>query len=578
MSFAEQLKSSLDIVRVIGEDVALKRVGSGPRYMGRCPFHTEKTPSFSVHRERQIYKCFGCGEGGDVFSFVMKLHGLTFVEAMNLLAERAGIPVPQKRERHEPEAELRQAILVMHEIALEAFREHLYGAQGADARAYLAKRGVTPSLAAEFGLGLSDRSGSDLTRRLSKFPPAQLEHSGLVSPRQDGSFYDRFRGRLMFPIHNEQGKVIGFGGRAMQDGEEPKYLNSPETSLYRKSSVLYNIHRARNAIRKADRVVLVEGYMDVIGVYGAGVQHVVASCGTALTGQQVKLMRRHSENITVNFDPDVAGANATERSLQILLDEGMNVRVLELEGGLDPDEYVKAHGAARYGQRLEQASGYFLWLAERARRKFDMHSAEGRVAGFEFLLPAIRHIPDRIERAAVANEVAAYLGIERGLVLDEFRKSVSGKPAAPAAMVARPEVPVRERETIACLLSSRSARDLLIPKLRESASVSKYRTASLIDAISRLHEQNPEFTLPELEGRLDDRGRDLLSHLMFSSDSDDIHTEELAQRLVEHLAWQEFEVYIADLRSRIRQAERSGDLHEALRLTEEYNGLKSRPV
>ncbi|HYZ85748.1 MAG TPA: DNA primase, partial [Bryobacteraceae bacterium] len=264
MSFAEQLKSSLDIVRVIGEDVRLKRVGNSPRYMGLCPFHTERTPSFSVHRERQMFKCFGCGEGGDVYSFVMKLHGLTFVEAMHSLAEQAGIPVPQKRERREPEAEIREVLQEMHNIAAQVFRDHLFGPNGADARAYLARRGLRPAMVEEFGLGLSDRSGSDLVRRLKGFSADQMEKSGLALKRDDGSWFDRFRGRLMFPIHSETGKVIAFGGRALGDGEQPKYLNSPETLLYKKSAVLYNLNRARQAIRKADRAVLVEGYMDVI--------------------------------------------------------------------------------------------------------------------------------------------------------------------------------------------------------------------------------------------------------------------------------------------------------------------------
>ncbi len=255
----------------------------------------------------------------------------------------------------------------------------------------------------------------------ARFTPEQREQSGLVMKRQESSgFFDRFRGRLMFPIHNESGKVIGFGGRALRSGDEPKYLNSPETPLYRKSYVLYNLHRAKDAIRKSDYAVLVEGYMDVIGVYSAGVRNVVASCGTALTNTQVRALKRHSGRIVVNFDPDAAGANAAERSIQMLLDEGFQVRVLELEGDLDPDEYVKQHGAETYRARLEKAPSYFHWLADRARKKFDMRTVEGRMQGFKFVAPAIQRIADRLERFAVANDVANYLGVDEKLVRDHF--------------------------------------------------------------------------------------------------------------------------------------------------------------
>src|SRR5271154_5666402 len=342
MDFAEQVKSSVDIVEVIGQYVRLKKAGASPRYTGLCPFHTEKTPSFSVHSGHQFYRCFGCDAKGDLFKFVMEIERISFFEALKLLAERNGMTMP-KREYSDPDAKLRGALMEMHETAARVFQSNLNGPAGAQARQYLASRNVAPEQIAEFGLGLSDPSGNQLVRQFeSRFTPEHLEQSGLVLKRQEGTgYFDRFRGRLMFPIHNESGKVIGFGGRALRPGEEPKYLNSPETALYRKSYVLYNLHRAKDAVRKLDYAVLVEGYMDVIGVYSAGVRNVVASCGTALTNTQVRAIKKYSDRIVVNFDPDAAGGNAAERSIQMLLDEGMHVRVLELGGELDPDEYVK---------------------------------------------------------------------------------------------------------------------------------------------------------------------------------------------------------------------------------------------
>ena len=395
MDFVEQLKSQVDIVKVIGEYVRLKRAGAAGRYVGLCPFHQEKTPSFSVHQSRQFYKCFGCGAGGDVLKFVMEIDGLTFPETLKLLADRNGIAMPKRAEYSDPESKLRAALLDMHEIAASLYQENLRAPPGTEARAYLAKRAVSPEMTEKFALGFSDPNGQSLHRRLQQqgYPQEYLDASGLVRKRDDGSYYDYFRGRLMFPIHNESGKVIAFGGRAMRDADQPKYLNSPETPVYRKSSVLYNLHRARDGMRKSGRVVLVEGYMDVIGVFSAGVKEVVASCGTALTNPQVRAMHRHADTVVVNFDPDHAGANAAEKAIQLFLDEGMHVRVLALDGGLDPDEYVKQNGADAYRAKLDSASGYFHWLADRARARFDMRSSDGRMDAFKEILHARRQ-PD----------------------------------------------------------------------------------------------------------------------------------------------------------------------------------------
>ena len=339
MEFVEQLKSSVDIVAVIGECVRLKKVGT--RYSGLCPFHNEKTPSFSVNPQHQFFKCFGCGEGGDLIGFVMKYESLSFYEALKSLSERFGIPMPKRTAFSDDDTKARASIYRIHEIAEAEFRRQLSSDAGRPARAYLEKRGVTPEAAAAFAIGYAPSGVITRVLQRESFSPQEMEDSGLLLKRDDGSFYERFRNRLMFPIHNESGKPIAFGGRALDPDEQPKYLNSPETKIYRKSSVLYNLHRAKDAVRTEDRIVLVEGYMDVIGVYTAGIREVIASCGTALTNQQVQSIRRHSHNIVVNFDPDAAGAKASERGIQLLLAESMHVRVVSLEDGLDPDEYCR---------------------------------------------------------------------------------------------------------------------------------------------------------------------------------------------------------------------------------------------
>jgi DNA primase len=569
MDFAEQVKASVDIVKVIEEYVRLKKAGGSPRYTGLCPFHTEKTPSFSVHAGHQFYKCFGCNVSGDLFKFVMEIERISFFEALKLVAERNGMTMP-KREYSDPDAKLRGALMEMHETAARVFQSNLNSPSGAQARQYLASRNVTPEQIAEFGLGFSEPGGNQLVRQFeSRFAPEQLEQSGLVAKRQEGTgYYDRFRGRLMFPIHNESGKVIGFGGRALRAGEEPKYLNSPETALYRKSYVLYNLHRAKDAVRKSDHAVLVEGYMDVIGVYSAGVHNVVASCGTALTNTQVRALKRHSERIVVNFDPDTAGANAAERSIEMLLDEGLRVRVLELGGDLDPDEYVKASGAEAYRQRLEKAPVYFHWLADRARQKFDMRTVEGRMDAFKFLAPKIQGIADRLERFAVANDVADYLGVDEKLVRDHFSKGAVEHPV----VARRAVMPATERLLLHSLLASEVARGQVIPELSGMPAVDRFVSKNIFYALFAMHSDGGALRFSDLEGRLSEADRDLLSSAVFADEVlEEEKAAEQAMACLRSLKSQDPRSEAAALRARIKAAERQGNLEEAMRLAQELD-------
>ncbi|MBM3814199.1 MAG: DNA primase [Acidimicrobiia bacterium] len=577
MEFARQLKDNIDIVQVVREYVpSLKKAGT--RWVGLCPFHQEKTPSFGVRH--QFYKCFGCGAGGDLIKFVMEMEGLTFWEASKQLAERYGIPLPKRMDAPDEESRRRAALFEMHEIAQKLYRAALDSHAGEPARNYLAGRGVKPALASEFGLGLSDPSGQALTRQFQKagFSAQQMESSGLVLARNDGSgFFDRFRGRLMFPIHNESGKIIAFAGRAGREEDQPKYLNSSETAIYKKSHVLYNFHRARKAVRQSGALILVEGYMDVIGLHGAGVEHAVASCGTALTPSQARMMRRHSENVVVNFDPDPAGAAAAERSIQLLLEEGLHVRVLTLPGGLDPDEFIQENGVESYRELAAKAPRYFEWLADRARERFDMRSAEGRVAAFKFLLPAIQNLPDKIERAAVADDVAAQLGVDKGLVLEQFRKLAvqrSPRELKPAPV----EMPPNERLLIRCLLESEEARAAALPVWNEKNLPAQPATTRILRAISALQ---AGFSYEQLDARLEDDDRTLLARLVFAdtagSESDQTfvgdHTAAQAIDCLRVLEEAERETQRTNLKARIANAERQGNLDEALRLSQDLERM-----
>lgn len=580
MEFVDQLKSSIDIVKVAGEYVRLNRVGATGQYRGLCPFHQEKTPSFNVNQPRQIYKCFGCGVGGDVLKFVMEIEGLTFYEALKQLAEHNGIPMPRRSDYSDAETRLRGALHEMHALAAQVFQEGLRSPQGAEARAYLAKRGVSQEMIETFGIGFADPAGQALLRRFSDrgFAPDQMEQSGLVRRRQEGSgFYDTFRGRLMFPIHNESGKVIAFGGRAMQDDQQPKYVNSPETPIYRKSSVLYNLHRARDAMRKQNRAVLVEGYMDVIGAHAAGVTEVVASCGTALTPHQVRTMHRLAATVVVNYDPDTAGANAAEKAIQLLLDEGLHIRVLTLEGGLDPDEYVKERGADAYRATVESAGGYFHWLADRARARFPK-TTEGRMDAFKFLLPSVQKIHDKLERAAVANDLASYLGVEPGVVLDQFKRMAAERRAPAPVAAARPAsaIPPMERILLGALLATDEARAEVLPRLTPELTEGFF-TREIFEALRHVNGLTGPAAFSALEARLNPPAQGLLHEVIAA---DDMSGEESslaqARSCLRKLHAGLRKRQIDDLRSRVKVAEREGRMEEALGFIAELRQMEKQ--
>jgi DNA primase len=574
MDFVEQLKSSIDIVKVVGEYVRLKRIGATGRYVGLCPFHQEKTGSFSVNQSRQFYKCFGCGVGGDVLKFVQEIEGFTFPEALKTLAERNGIPMPKRSEYADADSKLRGALFEIYAIAAQAFRENLRGPAGAEARNYILKRGIGAESIETFELGYSEASGQALVRLLGErsFTREQVEASGVVRKREDGSgYFDFFRGRLMFPIHDESGKVIAFGGRAMRDQDQPKYLNSSETPIYKKTSVLYNLHRARGAMRASNRAVLVEGYMDVIGVYSAGVKEVVASCGTALTSAQVRVMHRHADTVVVNYDPDRAGADASEKAIQLLLDEELHVRVLALDGGLDPDEYVKQNGTDVYLAKLDSASTYFHWLADRARQKFDMRGSDGRMEAFKFLLPSVQKIGDRLERAAIANDLAGYLGVDAGLVLEQFKKAATDR-RVPAKAPVKEVVPVPaiERILLNAVIESAEVREEILPMLRADL-IAGFQTREIFETLRQME----TVTFSGLDARLSPPLQKLLHDTVAADDIGEEGTSlESARSCLRKLESDAAKRKIDELRARVKSAEREGHVEEALEWMAELGQLE----
>jgi len=581
MDFAEQLKAQLNIVDVIQQYVPLKKQGSGTRYLGLCPFHSENTPSFNVNGALGFYKCFGCEAKGDVFKFVQERENLTFPETLKLLAERYGIPMPERHRQDDAESQKRAALFEMQEIAATAFQDNFRGSQGADARKYVEGRNVSKESMDEFRIGLSDASGQQLIKKLQKFGNALMEESGLVGKREDGSFYDRFRGRLMFPIHNEAGKIIGFGGRALRPDDKPKYMNSPGTPLYNKSTVLYNLHRAKTEARKNSRMVLVEGYMDVIGVYAAGIKEVVAASGTAFHSEQVRMVKRqvaqsgNTGRVILNFDSDKAGAESTEKRIVSFLAEGMRVYVLEIPGELDPDEYIQQNGADAYRKLLDNAASYFHWLADRVRNKFDVSSVEGRVDAFKFLWPTIQQVSDRLERSAIADEVAGYLNLDREMIRQQFKKTPRAETAQARSISSA--VAPNEKLLLTCLLASADARTAIRHYLGTADSLKEMELRPIFAAIINFDEQARHFSLEDIMNQLDPHFQRILTEIGFGELP--VSEENAAGQAVNCLKALEAKIItyqIEALRRKVQELERAGDFAGAMQAAEELNTLQRR--
>lgn len=437
-NFAQTVKQQADIVRIVGEYVKLRKTGA-QNHTGLCPFHKEKTGSFSVNATHGYFYCFGCHEKGDVFTFVMKMESISFPEAVRAVATKTGIPLP-KREFSSPEeareAGLRRQLIDIHEAATQYFEAHLKSPEAARAREYLTGRGVTAETIAKFRIGYAPDDFNDMRERLKPhFNEEAMRASGLFSSKEQadgsqGQLYAKFRKRITFPIANEQGKTIAFTARALDEVDDKgraiaKYMNSPETALYSKGQVLFNLDKAKADMRAHDFVLLVEGQMDCISVYMAGIKNVLAVSGTAFTEMQVRQISRFTKRVVVNFDPDNAGAGAAEKAIALLTEEDFEVKVITLEGGLDPDRYVREHGIQAYMAALRTAKRYSDFLIDRARQQFPPRTAEGKVKAMNFLLPHIRRMPNRIQRDEFAADAAQKLGIDSVILRQELKQAAA---------------------------------------------------------------------------------------------------------------------------------------------------------
>ncbi|MBI5342904.1 MAG: DNA primase [Deltaproteobacteria bacterium] len=449
-STIREIREKADIVAVVSETVPLSRAGAS--YRGLCPFHREKTPSFFVHPARQAFKCFGCGEGGSVFHFLMKARNLSFGEAVEDLGERYGVPIQYEKGTvpRKPGEDL-YAIL---RLAAETYRGFLRSSpSGKAAGEFLARRGVTPEAEQEFYLGYGGQ-GKELLAVLAreKIEPARAAQAGLLFPQEGGGFRERFRGRLIFPVSDARGRICGFGARALDDSD-PKYLNSPDSELYRKSSLLYGLFQALPAIRNEKKVLVVEGYMDLIGLWQKGIRNVVATCGTSLTESHARTLKRLSDTVILFYDGDVAGKRSAVRAGGPLYAAGASPLVLFPPKGMDPDDWAKETTGAALSERIARSMPLMEYIEQAAARKHDLSQISGKLSYLRLMGQYLPWVAEPAELRLYVQRVAKAAGLPEETVLEQVRGKGAAAAAPPPGIPRRPPGASPEEGLLLCLLS-----------------------------------------------------------------------------------------------------------------------------
>jgi DNA primase len=575
-TFIDDLRRQADIVRVVQDYVSLKKKGAN--WMACCPFHQEKTPSFSVNPAKDIFFCFGCQKGGTVFNFVMEIERVTFPEAIRIVAEKANVPLPVMEEDKRFEVRRREAddVIQLNTWALEWWEQQLIEGSGEAkvGRDYIDGRGITEETRKLFRLGFAPNSWDGLSTYLKKKGASaqQIERSGLVVVKDGGGHYDRFRGRVIFPVLDAQGRAVAFGGRVLSADEQPKYLNSPETAAYTKGRHLYGLNWTRDEIRRKGFAILVEGYLDLIVPFQAGVPNMVASLGTALTPEQVRLLGRFARKVVVNYDGDRAGVKAAQRAIETLLTEDFEIKVLVLPDGTDPDEFIKAHGSEGYHERRSKAQPFIQFVLDQATRERNLHNPPDKGEAVKEVLPFVRAVRDRIQKRDYFDQVMDALRVEDAGLRRALWKDVNASANTPATDVkqqvaAAESVPptVAEQRLLELLIHDAELRALLLPRL-DADVYAGLPTAPLFAALKELEAAGTEVEFDTLNACAgDDEELHKLVALVWWSESQRAEGEALddvlgaAESCLTTLRLMRVERRLRELSAEIVAAERAGD-------------------
>jgi DNA primase len=573
----DQIRDANDIVDLITEYVPLKK--RGKNYVGLCPFHTEKDPSFNVIPTKQIFYCFGCQEGGNVIHFLMKHEKLGFVEAVKLLAKRANIPLPKKTVDRQ-KAQALDKLYYANEVANEYFRKSFYREEpGKKARQYLNKRGFDPEIIKQFSLGYApdDWEGFIRFAKTKDMEMEVLSQAGLGVPRSESSgFYDRFRNRIIFPIFNLSGKVVGFGGRVLDDKDEPKYLNSPETPIYQKGKILYGLNFSKDEIRKKGSAVLVEGYVDLLSLYQAGIKNVVASSGTAFTPDQARLLSRYAERIYLLFDADTAGQSATFRSVDLLFSEGVEVFVVSLPKGEDPDSFVKKLGAEELAKKIEQAQTFIDFKRSSLPKDFEELSLKEQEKVIFDLAETAKKITDDLRRNLFVKKIGQAFKIDETPIF-----KMMGKRTTKGTFTPKKEAsifPVTVQEKIEMGILRILMEDEKMMKMTEGKlELDDFSTTEHKEIFQLLRLSSGKSVRISLSALLDKTKNEGTNQILSRIAAMDLGTAELSIQLADHLRTLnnlKKDKKIKMLKESIKRAEQQGDMETVNRLLKEHQKLK----
>jgi len=572
----EEIRNRVNIVDLVSEYVTLKKAGRN--YLGSCPFHKEKTPSFTVNAEKQIYHCFGCGEGGNAFSFLMKINNMTFPETVRHLAGKLGIPLPAREFTPEEKGreDLREILLRVNHLAAGYYARTLRLPAGTRGKAYLEKRGIKPEVIETFQLGYAPEGWRNLRDHLQreKVSLKHAEQAGLLVSRKDGDYYDRFRGRLMFPIEDVNGNVIAFGGRIIGEGE-PKYLNSPESPIYVKGRNLYGLARAKNAIRRDETLIIVEGYFDLLALWNHGIPNVAATLGTALTREHVDLIRRYTGAVALTFDTDTGGKAALERSMSLFLERGLRAKAVVLPDGKDPDEFISKHGKEAFLEEIGRARALVDYYIDEVIGQGT--NIDDRRGALKDAIPFMAGISDAAERGQFMKRVSERLGVDEELVRSEVsrHRPAGRQEEAPAPRRVTTGIDRVELALIQMMIENPSRiRDVIQGNVL--AFFMSDVLKSLGETIAASHGEGEAPSLAGMVERIENRAvREKLLELTVSAGQPDSAVRDrLFDDTVRRVKERWYKERQRDLRVRLLRAQEAGDQELFNRLLDEKERLR----
>ena len=572
-TFIEDLKRQADIVRIVQDYVSLKKAGTNWR--APCPFHKETKPSFNVNPAKEMFFCFGCHKGGTVFNFVMEMERVTFPEAIKIVAEKSGVPLPKMIDDDRFESRKRDSdqVIELNQWALQWWKDQLQSRGAASVRQYLKQRGIAEETTQTFQLGFAPDSWEALSTHLLQkgATQEQLEKSGLVVKKDEGGSYDRFRGRLIFPVFDAQGKPIAFGGRTLDPEGEPKYMNSPETPAYTKGRHLYGLHLTRDEIRRQEFAILVEGYLDLIVPYQQGVRNVVASLGTALTSEQVKLIGRFARKVLVNYDGDRAGVQAAKRAIETILAEDIEVKVLVLPDNADPDDFIRKYGVSEYNRRRGEAQPHIQFVIDQAVRDRNLNSPADKAAAVEETLPFVRAVRNRIQKREYFDIVMDGLRVQREQrreLWQQVRGANTDTAAVQKVFAQSIQPTVAEEKLLGLLVANDELRNIILPRL-EPGDYEGLATTAIFRALKELGTADKEITFESLsEATADNRTAvEILPRILINEPAESFD-ESLtdANSCLDALRLMKLDRDIDELSTQIAEADRAGDAEACDRL------------